>query len=141
MRFINCLPVIVLVLFTVACKRGPKGPDDRDQFLGTYAATDRCSFDTTSYVLIIEKVGSANEVQFEGDGLYDIGYIIKGLVTGSKLVIPIQQISISTTPPIHYEFTGQGALNGSELKLDYTVITVQDGLVINEDSCLTTCVK
>jgi hypothetical protein len=133
-----------LALFSIilqGCDGGPQAPDDRDKFLGTYAATDRCAFDTTAYTLIVEKVGSGNRIQFNGDGLYNIGYLIEAIVTGTKLVIPIQQVEISSTPHIYYEFTGQGALNGNELKLDYSVITVQDALVINQDSCQTTCLK
>lgn len=137
------LLALSLALLTVmtACKSGTQGPDERDKFLGTYAATDRCSFDTTAYEIIVEKVGSGNKIQFNGDGLYDIGYIIEALVTGSKLVIPIQQINISSAPVIYYEFTGQGALDGNELVLDYSVLTVQDQVVINQDSCRTTCIK
>jgi hypothetical protein len=124
-----------------ACKSGPQGPDERDAFVGTYTATDACSFDTTTYTIVIEKVGSGNKIHFSGDGLYDIGYLIEALVTGSKIVIPIQQIDISAAPVIYYEFTGQGALNNNELKVDYSVITVQDGLIISQDSCRTTMVK
>lgn len=133
------IPGVALAISS--CDSGTPAPDQRDPFVGTYAATDQCSFDTTSYEIIVEKVGTGNKIQFNGDGLYDIGYLIEALVTGSKIVIPIQQINISSAPVIYYEFTGQGALNGSELKIDYSVITVQDGLVINEDSCRTTCLK
>lgn len=129
------------ILTIASCKQGPQGPDDRDNFVGTYAVTDQCSFDTTAYSIFIEKVGNQNDIEFLGDGLYNIGFIIGGIVTGTKLVIPIQQITISTTPNIYYEFTGQGALNGNELRVDYSVLTVQDGLVINQDSCLAIMLK
>jgi hypothetical protein len=58
-----------------------------------------------------------------------------------KVIIPLQQFYVSTYPEIFYEFSGSGSLEDNVLKIDYTVLTVQNGLIIDENNCIATMVR
>ncbi len=115
------------------------GPRDRDVFLGPWDVTDRCLADTQNYRLdIFEDGGFGEDISLEGDGLYRIGFVVDATVTGSRFVIPVQDAIISSVPDLRYEFSGSGSISsdGQELTIDYEVLTVQDGFVIDADQCL-----
>jgi hypothetical protein len=132
------LPILALLLLVSACEIN-QGPKARDAFLGSWQMTDRCLADTQVYVLdIFEDSNFGDDIVLSGEGLYRIGFPIEAVVTGSRLVIPIQDLILSTIPDLRYEFTGTGSINsaGDRLTIDYDVLTLQDGYVIAVDQCI-----
>ena len=132
------LPTLVLLLLVSACEIN-QGPKARDVFIGSWQVTDRCQADTQDYVLdIFEDSSFGDDILLEGEGLYRIGFPIEAIVTGSRLVIPIQDLLLSTIPDLRYEFAGSGSINsdGDRLTIDYDVLTLQDGYVIAVDQCI-----
>jgi hypothetical protein len=108
-------------------------------WLGTWTFTDRCSADTSEYSLIITQGSVLRKTIFlEGIGLYQTGFRLEGLVTGNRLVIPIQAFRISSAPEVFYEFSGSGVLGSAGITIDYTVVTLQDGIVFDVDNCTAT---
>ncbi len=109
------------------------------RWLGSWSMTDRCTADTSEYPLIITQGSVLRKAIFlEGVGLYQTGFRLEGLVTGNRLVIPIQSFRISNVPEVFYEFSGSGVLGSSGLTIDYTVATVQDGIIFDVDVCTAT---
>jgi hypothetical protein len=137
-RSLPLLIVLALALAALASCELNDGPRDRDVFLGPWDVTDRCLNDTQDYRLdIFEDGGFGEDISLEGDGLYRIGFVLEATVTGSRFVIPVQDAIISTVPDLRYEFAGSGSISsdGQELSIDYDVLTLQDGLIIDADQC------
>lgn len=133
--------ILALVAASMASCDLNDGPRDRDVFLGPWDVNDRCLNDTQDYRLdIFEDGGFGEDITLEGDGLYRIGFVVEATVTGSRFVIPIQDAIISSVPDLRYEFTGSGSISsdGQELTIDYEVLTVQEGLIIDADQCILT---
>ena len=116
------------------------GPDERDPWLGVWELTDRCKSDTTIYNVTIVRGSNLNKkVYIEGIGLYRAGFRVEANITGERMVIPIQAFKISNVPEVFYEFSGGGSINASgDITIDYTVLTLQAGVVFADDFCLAT---
>jgi len=133
------LATTVFAFGLVACDRNEiPDYDVRDEYVGMYDVTDACDAMLNDYTLEVYKGSSYDEIVFGWPGLYEAGMDVTGIVTGMKVVIPIQQFTISTYPNIFYEFSGSASLEDSILTVDYTVLTVQDGLIIDEHNCIAT---
>ena len=133
---------LLLVLFVAAiafssCRREPNPVEL--QYAGQYDTEDQCLFDTTFYVVEIIVPNYDNVLIIQGAGLYDTGFPIEAIATGNKLVIPVQSIEIG--PGVFYEFNGSGSYSGGRIIFEYTVRTVQDGFVTNENYCIAICDK
>lgn len=127
-------------LFT-ACNKEVDGYDVRDEYVGDYKVTDACDAMFNDYDLSIYKSDAPDEIYFGFPGLYETGMDVSAIVTGMKIVIPIQDFTVSTYPNIFYEFTGSGSLEDTVLTVDYTVLTIQDGLIIDEHNCIASMVR
>jgi hypothetical protein len=116
------------------------GPDQRDPWVGSWIMTDRCSADTSEYELLITRGSNLGDNIFlDGVGLYQVGVRLEAIVTGTRLVIPVQSYQISTFPNLRYEFSGSGSIDaGTEITISYTILTLQDDVVIDIDDCLAT---
>ena len=115
------------------------GPDQREPWLGSWQMTDRCSADTTDYEVFISRGSNlSDKIIIEGIGLYQTGFPVEGVVTGTLLVIPIQSFQISSVPNLRYEFSGIGNIDNGEITIDYDVLTLQDGYVFAVDGCRAT---
>lgn len=129
------------IIALAGCKK-ENLPDIRMDYAGWYDVTDYCTNDTMAYeVFVAVPDNSSNNIFFEGAGLYNAGFYLEGLVTGMRVVIPIQRQTLSTAPEVVLEYTGNGSLEGNLLRIEYTVLTVQDGLVTNADTCIAECLK
>lgn len=116
-----------------------QGPDQRDPWVGAWIMTDRCSADTTEYELLITKGSNlGDEILLQGVGLYQTGFVVEGVVTGTRLVIPVQSFLISSVPNLRYEYSGTGNIDNTEITIDYDVVTLQDGYIIAVDECRAT---
>ncbi len=131
------LPVIfIITIALLSCEKDELDEYDvRDEYVGFYKATDSCSSFTSDYELEIFKANAYDEIVFGFPGLYETGFDVDAIVTGMKIIIPIQRFNISAVPEIFYEFTGSGSLEDSLLIVDYNIVTVQDGLIIDQNSC------
>jgi len=135
----------ILLLFSVAllglasCDLN-SGPDQRDPWVGSWIMNDRCSADTSEYELLITRGSNLGDNIFlDGVGLYQVGVRLEAIVTGTRLVIPVQSYQISTFPNLRYEFSGSGSIDaGTEITISYTILTLQDDVVIDVDDCLAT---
>lgn len=115
--------------------------DVRDEYVGMYSVTDACDAMLNDYQLEIYYSPDYDEVIFGWPGLYEAGFEVTGIVTGMKMIIPIQQFYVSSFPEIFYEFSGTAALEDGILKVDYTVLVVQNGLIVDENNCIATLVR
>lgn len=115
--------------------------DVRDEYVGSYAVTDACDAMLNDYTLEIYYGNDYDEVIFGWPGLYEAGFEVAGIVTGMKMIIPIQQFWVSTYPDIFYEFSGTAALEDGVLTVDYTVYVIQNGLIVDENNCIATLVR
>jgi len=116
------------------------GPDLRDPWIGAWIMTDRCSADTSEYELLITRGSNLDDNIFlDGVGLYQVGVRLEAIVIGTRLVIPVQSYQISTFPNLRYEFSGSGSIDaGTEITISYTILTLQDDVIIDLDDCLAT---
>lgn len=115
--------------------------DVRDEYVGFYTVTDACDATISDYEIEVFKSTNYSDIIFGFPGLYEAGMEVAGLVTGMKVIIPIQQFYVSSFPEIFYEFSGSGSLEDTILKIDYTVLTIQNGLIIDENNCIATMVR
>jgi len=106
---------------------------DRDAFIGTYAVTESCASGNYSYSLTISEA-SQNKVTVILTNLGDFqSTTLSASVNGGSLTINSQTVDVSGTS---VTFSGQGALNGSTLTINY-------GATVNgtTDNCTATCLK
>lgn len=139
-------PVILLSLIgtlaLASCDRNEVPEYDvREEWVGVYQVTDACDASLSDYTLEIYLGNDYDEVIFGWPGLYEAGFEVAGLVTGMKMIIPLQQFYVSSFPEIFYEFSGSASLEDGVIKVDYTVLTVQNGLIIDENNCIATMVR
>ncbi|MBC8045632.1 MAG: hypothetical protein H7Y00_02445 [Fimbriimonadaceae bacterium] len=109
--------------------------DVRDEYAGRYGVDDYCDIGVSDYVLDIYKSDYDDEIVFGFPGLFESGMDVYAIVTGMKIIIPIQQFHVSTFPDIFYEFSGSGSLEDSVLTVEYQVLTVQNGLITDDVDC------
>ncbi len=109
--------------------------DIRDEYVGWYHATDLCDVGTSDYELEIYKFDYDDEIGFGFPGLYETGFDVHAIVTGMKIIIPIQQFYVSSYPEIFYEFSGSGSMEGNVLSIQYRVLTIQNGLIMDDVDC------
>ncbi len=129
-------------LFFSSCERDEIPEYDvRDEYVGFYTVTDACDATLSDYTLEVYKSSNYSDIMFGWPGLYEAGFEVAGIVTGMKVIIPLQQFYVSTFPEIFYEFSGSGSLEDSVLKIDYTVLIVQNGLIIDENNCIATMLQ
>lgn len=105
----------ILSLFLANCNRTDVTPDERNKFTGRYDVDEANYTLETSSVYRIE-VRKNDEIHDEIliDNFFNTGVSVAAVVTGSRIIIPIQQIS-------YYEIEGTGVLNGTELRITYYV--------------------
>lgn len=115
--------------------------DVRDEYIGFYNVTDGCDATLSEYSLDIFKSNNYSDIVFGWPGLYEAGMDVAAIVTGMKVIIPMQQFYVSTFPEIFYEFSGSGSLDGNVLTVDYTVLVVQNGLIIDENNCIAKMIR
>lgn len=137
--YLHFFLIAAITVSAYSCKDDVPYYDVRDEYIGNYDVFDDCGSFTSDYGLTIYKVGSGNEIIFGFPGLYEAGFEITGLVTGMKVVLPIQQFYIG--PDLYYEFSGNGSLSDSILIVDYQVLTIQGTLIIDEVDCIATLTK
>lgn len=133
--------LITPILFTACEKNAIPDYDIRDEYVGDYQVVDACDAAFNNYDISIYKANDYDEIVFGWPGLYEVGMDVHGIVTGMKVIIPIQQFYVSNFPEIFYEFSGSAALEGDTLIVDYTVLVVQEGLIIDENNCRATMVR
>lgn len=138
-KYLRFLPLALALVIVSSCKDRTPEYDVRDEYIGDYDVFDDCGSFTSDYSLTIYKNNSQNEIIFGFPGLFRAGYEITGLVTGMKVVIPVQQFTIS--PDLYYEFSGSGSLNDTVLTIDYQVLTIQGTLIIDEVDCIATLTR
>lgn len=109
--------------------------DVRDEYTGRYAVDDYCDVGVSDYELEVFKSDYDDEITFGFPGLFEAGMDVNAIVTGMKIIIPVQQFIVSNWPEIYYEFSGSGSLEDSTLTIDYQVLTVQNGLVVDDVDC------
>ena len=131
------LPIAVVAILLASCNVTViEDVDPRDDYTGTYTVTDACDAPGTWYTMSVYKDEStSDEIVFGYPGLYEINADVHAIVTGSQIYIPIQRFYVSQYPEIFYEFSGNGTLEGSTLIVDYRVLTVQEGYVMDDVSC------
>ena len=137
--YLRLIVVASVLVFASSCKDNEPYYDVRDEYIGDYDVFDDCGTFTSDYALTIFKYGNANEIIFGFPGLYEAGFEVTGLVTGMKVVIPVQQFSIA--PDLYYEFSGSGSLNDTVLTVDYQVLTIQGTLIIDDVDCIATLTR
>lgn len=106
---------------------------DREQFIGTYSVTESCASGNYTYSLTISEA-SQNTVTVVLTNLGDFqSTTLNATVSGTSLTIASQTVDVSGTS---VTFSGQGALNGSTLTINY-------GATYNgtTDNCTATCLK
>lgn len=124
------------ILFLAACeKEDAFYYDVRDAYVGHYTVDDYCDIGVADYQLDVYKSNDYDDIVFGFPGLFEAGMDVSGIVTGMKVIIPIQQFYISSWPEIFYEFSGSGFLEDSIFTIDYQVLTIQNGLVIDDVDC------
>jgi hypothetical protein len=128
-------------LFTACEKDVVPDYDVRDEYVGFYQVTDACDATLNDYAIEVFKANDFDEIVFGWPGLYEAGMEVRGIVTGMKVIIPLQQFYVSTFPDIFYEFSGSASLEGDTLIVDYTVLVVQEGLIIDENNCRATMIQ
>lgn len=129
------------VLFSACEKDYIPEYDVRDEYIGDYKVTDACDASINTYDISVFKANDYDDIIFGWPGLYETGMEVSGIVTGMKVIIPIQQFLVSSYPEIFYEFSGSASLEGNILTVDYTVLVVQNGLIIDENNCRATMVR
>lgn len=140
--FSGTMLFLALLTFAFQACEVDNGPDDRDPFVDLYNVTDRCESDTIDYFIDIYKANkNGDEILIDGDGLFAIGKIVEAIVTGKKIVIPLQTFPIGSDPNLFYEFSGNGTLDGNVLTIAYKVLTVQGEIVLSDNDCIATCTK
>ena len=133
--------LITPFLFT-ACERNEiPDYDVRDEYIGNYRVSDACDATLSDYDIPVYKSSNYDDIIFGFPGIYETGMEISAIVTGMKIIIPIQQFYVSNYSDIFYEFSGSGSLEDSILTVDYTVLTIQNGLIIDENNCIATMVR
>ncbi|MBI1193611.1 MAG: hypothetical protein GC205_10620 [Bacteroidetes bacterium] len=134
---IGLLVAAVFALGLASCELN-SGPDMRDPWIGAWIMVDRCTADTSEYELLITRGSNLGDNIFlDGVGLYQVGVRLEAIVTGLRLVIPVQSYQISTFPNLRYEFSGSGSIDpGSKITISYTILTLQDDVIIDIDDCL-----
>jgi len=115
--------------------------DIRDEYVGIYDVTDACDASMSDYTLEVIYGSDYDEVVFSWPGLYEAGFEVAGIITGMKMIIPLQQFYVSSYPEIFYEFSGSASMEDGILRVDYTVLVVQNGLIIDENNCIATLVR
>ncbi len=133
--------LITPLLFTACEKDYIPEYDVRDEYVGDYQVTDACDAAFNTYDITVFKSNNYDEIIFGWPGLYEVGMEVYGIVTGMKVIIPIQQFYVSSYPDIFYEFSGSASLEGDTLIVDYTVLVVQEGLIIDENNCRATMAR
>lgn len=130
------------ILILASCDRSEIPEYDvRDEYVGQYTVSDACDAMMNDYALEIYYGGDYDEVVFGWPGLYEAGFEVAGICTGMKMIIPIQQFYVSSYPEIFYEFSGSASLEDGVLTVDYTVLVVQNGLIIDENNCIATLIR
>lgn len=124
-----------------SCSKALDEPDERDYYIGDYTVTDACDAMISDYDVSVFKSDYSDEIVFGFPGLFEAGYDVSAIVTGMKIVIPIQDFTVSTFPDIFYEFSGSGSLEDTVLTVDYMVLTIQDGLIIDQHDCVAHMVR
>jgi hypothetical protein len=136
MKKIYTSMLAVFALFLLSCDRDEGySYDVRDEYVGRYVVDDYCDVGVSDYELDIYKSDYDDEITFGFPGLFEAGMDVQAIVTGMKIIIPVQQFYISSWPEIFYEFSGSGSLEDSLLIVDYQVLTVQNGLVVDDVDC------
>ncbi|MEZ5012926.1 MAG: hypothetical protein R2794_01415 [Chitinophagales bacterium] len=126
-----------IVLFAACAKDDIPEYDVRDEYVGHYVVNDMCEIGTANYELDILYVDDyySDEIVFGFPGLFEAGMDVHAIVTGMKIIIPLQDFYISNYPDIFYEFSGSGSLEGNVLTINYRVLTIQNGLIMDDVSC------
>lgn len=136
MKNIYTILLASAIMILASCQRDDSYYfDERDVYLGNYAVTDYCDNGVSDYSLSVIKADASDEIMFTFPGLFEAGMDVHAIVTGMKIIIPIQDFYVSSFPEIVYEFSGSGSLNDSLLRIDYQVLTIQDGLIIDDIDC------
>lgn len=136
------LATLIGTFTLAACDRNEVPEYDvREEYVGVYNVTDACDAMLSDSQLEIYLGADYDEIVFGWPGLYEAGFEVTGIVTGMKVIIPIQDFRVSTYPDIFYEFSGSASLEDGILKVDYTVLTVQNGLIIDESNCIATLTR
>lgn len=137
------LALFFSILF-VACEPDEQ-EDFREIFVGTYDVTEDCPNDDLSIVLQIEKVGTGDDVRIVGDFIYGLDQEFEAIISGNRITLPTQTYYVTTSPDLFYEFSGDGLLADGEIRLEYTVLRVEElpfGIdEKDEGSCVLTMVK
>lgn len=127
--------VVVSILFFSCDDNEIPYYDVRDEYTGRYTVDDYCDVGVSDYELEVFKSDYDDEITFGFPGLFEAGMDVNAIVTGMKIIIPVQQFTVSSWPEIFYEFSGSGSLEDSTLTIDYQVLTVQNGLVVDDVDC------
>jgi len=138
---LNLLVIPVIAVLPSCDKNEIPEYDVRDEYIGWYQVTDLCDVGESTYELEVFKADYDDEIGFGFPGLYETGYDVTALVTGMKIIIPIQQFYVSTVPEIFYEFSGSGSLEGNVLTIEYRVLTIQNGLIMDDVDCSASLVR
>ncbi len=138
-NYLRLIPLAIIIVLGYSCHDNVPYYDVRDEYIGDYNVYDDCGAFTSDYSLTLFKYGNSNEIIFGFPGLYEAGFEVTGLVTGMKVVIPVQQFSIA--PDVFYEFSGSGSLNDTVLTMAYQVLTIQGTLIIDEVDCIAELVR
>ncbi|MBK7885995.1 MAG: hypothetical protein IPJ86_01425 [Bacteroidetes bacterium] len=95
------LPTLAAVLFFSACSdedsANPTG-DDRTKFLGNWYCKETIGSNSTTFLINITSYGESDSIRISNFSNYGNTAVALGLVSGSSLVIPNQQISITYIP-------------------------------------------
>jgi len=95
------LPLLSVVLFFSSCSdddtANPAG-DDRDKFLGNWYCKETIGSNTTTFTINITSYGESDSIRISNFSNYGNTAVALGLVSGSSLVIPYQEISITNIP-------------------------------------------
>ena len=135
------LLITPFVIVFSSCEDNIPEYDVRDEYTGWYQVTDLCDVGESAYDLEIFKFDNADEIGFGFPGLYETGFEVHAIVTGMKIIIPIQDFYVSSYPEIFYEFSGSGSLEGNILTIEYRVLTVQNGLITDDVDCSANMVR
>lgn len=123
-------------MFLFSCNDDAVYFDERDAYVGDYKVDDYCDTGISDYELTVLKSDyDHDEIYFSFPGLFEAGLEVHAIVTGMKVVVPLQQFYISSYPEIFYEFSGSGSLNDSIFTIDYQVLTVENGLIMDDIDC------
>jgi hypothetical protein len=120
----------ILLIITVSCEDDP--PPERDKFIGTYSVIETCCTGDFGYDITIQ-ASATGENRVTIYNLWEVDQSLTGIVTGSSLGIPDQDLNGLT-------FNGEGILSGNKLTISYTVIWESEGEE-QMDICIAVCTK